>query len=194
MIPNFKTFIKESTWSRLKYMSEEEEEGENEDRSISGERSMSGERRETRNLSQAYKYWWRCIPIEIVPEYDETELKLNDFINDFIVCPLEKAMNIKKPEMIIISFWDEQGWSLFIDNNPSHGADNYTLEVNSSINHDNSVKYSEMSIEEKGWMRYLLKKKSKTLYVYPRETGISDPVYHLIDRPHFGGEKGVPLK
>ena len=112
MIPDFKTYIKESIWSDIQ------------DRS-------SGESIRKEDIKpQDYKNWWRNIPLDDAWKYKSTELRLYDFLYDLIIWPLEKVMNIEKPNVIRIYFKYEDAWYLSIYHNTSHGADNYTMEAN----------------------------------------------------------------
>lgn len=135
---------------------------------------------------QDYTHWWKNIPIDDVPKYKTSELRLYDFLYELIIWKVEKAMNIEKPNVIRIYFKYEDAWYLSIFHNTSHGADNYTLEAN-GVKHYNPIKYSEMSIGEKRSIRYRLEKKKFYVYKYSNE-------YALREEPEFNGEKGVLLK
>ena len=135
---------------------------------------------------QDYKNWWKNILIDIVPKYKSTELRLYDFLYDLIIWPLEKVMNIEKPNVIRIYFKYEDAWYLSIYHNTSHGADNYTMEAN-GVKSYNPIKYSDMSIQEKRSIKYRLEKKKFYVYKYSNE-------YALREEPEINGEKGVPLK
>jgi len=168
MIPDFKTYIKESIWSDIQ------------DRS-------SGESIRKEDIKpQDYKNWWRNIPLDDAWKYKSTELRLYDFLYDLIIWPLEKVMNIEKPNVIRIYFKYEDAWYLSIYHNTSHGADNYTMEANGTKSY-NPVKYSEMSIQEKRSIKYRLEKKKFYVYKYSNE-------YVLREEPEFNGVKGVELK
>lgn len=135
---------------------------------------------------QDYKNWWRNILIDIVPKYKSTELRLYDFLYDLIIWPLEKVMNIEKPNVIRIYFKYEDTWYLSIYHNTSHGADNYTMEANGARSY-NPIKYSDMSTQEKRSIKYRLEKKKFYVYKYSNE-------YVLREEPEINGEKGVELK
>jgi hypothetical protein len=168
MIPDFKTYIKESIWSDIQ------------DRS-------SGESIRKEDIKQQdYKNWWRNILLDVVPKYKKEELRLWDFLYDLIIWPLEKVMNIENPNVIRIYFKYEDAWYLSIYHNTSHGADNYTMEAN-GVRHYNPIKYSEMSIGEKRSIKYRLEKKKFYVYEYSNE-------YVLREEPEFNGVKGVELK
>ena len=168
MIPDFKTYIKESIWSDIQ------------DRS-------SGETIRKEDIKpQDYEHWWRNIPLDDAPKYKKEELRLWDFLYDLIIWPLEKTMKIEKPNIIRIYFKYEDAWYLSIFHNTSHGADNYTMEAN-GVKHYNPVKYSEMSIQEKRSIKYRLETKKFYVYKYSNE-------YALREEPEINGEKGVPLK
>ncbi len=99
MIPDFKTYIKESIWSDIQ------------DRS-------SGESIRKEDIKpQDYEHWWRNIPLDDAPKYKKEELRLWDFLYDLIIWPLEKAMNIEKPNVIRIYFKYEDAWYLSIFHN-----------------------------------------------------------------------------
>ena len=168
MIPDFKTYIKESIWSDIQ------------------DRSSGDTIRKEDIKPQYYENWWRNIPLDDAPKYKSTELRLYDFLYDLIIWPLEKAMNIEKPNTIRIFFKYEDAWYMSIFHNTSHGADNYTLEANGARRY-NPIKYSEMSIQEKRSIRYRLEKKKFYVYKYEYE-------YVLREEPEINGEKGVPLK
>ena len=168
MIPDFKTYIKESIWSDIQ------------DRS-------SGESIRKEDIKpQDYKDWWNNITLDDVPKYKKEELRLWDFLYDLIIWKVEKTMNIQKPGVIRIYFKYEDAWYLSIFHNTSHGADNYTMEAN-GVKHYNPVKYSEMSIQEKRSIKYRLETKKFYVYKYSNE-------YALREEPEINGEKGVPLK
>ena len=168
MIPDFKTYIKESLWSDIQ------------DRS-------SGETIRKEDIKpQDYENWWRNIPLDDAWKYKSTELRLYDFLYDLIIWPLEKAMNIEKPNIIRIYFKYEDAWYLSIFHNISHGADNYTMEAN-GVKHYNPVKYSDMSIQEKRSIKYRLETKKFYVYKYSNE-------YALREEQEFNGVKGVELK
>ena len=168
MIPDFKTYIKESIFSFLLYRS-------------------SGETIRKEDIKpQDYEHWWRNILLDDAPKYKKEELRLWDFLYDLIIWKVEKAMNIEKPEVIRIYFKYEDAWYLSIFHNTSHGADNYTMEAN-GVKHYNPVKYSEMSIQEKRSIKYRLEKKKFYVYKYSNE-------YALREEPEFNGVKGVELK
>ncbi len=135
---------------------------------------------------QDYEHWWRNILIDIVPKYKSTELRLYDFLYDLIIWPLEKVMNIEKPNVIRIHFKYEDAWYLSIYHNTSHGADNYTMEAN-GVKSYNPIKYSDMSIQEKRSIKYRLENKKFYVYKYSNE-------YVLREEPEINGEKGVPLR
>ena len=135
---------------------------------------------------QDYEHWWKNILIDIVPKYKSTELRLYDFLYDLIIWPLEKVMNIEKPNVIRIYFKYEDAWYLSIYHNTSHGADNYTMEAN-GVKSYNPLKYSDMSVQEKRSIKYRLEKKKFYVYKYSNE-------YALREEPEINGEKGVPLK
>ena len=168
MIPDFKTYIKESIWSDIQ------------DRS-------SGESIRKEDIKpQDYKNWWRNILLDVVPKYKKEELRLWDFLYDLIIWPLEKVMNIEKPNVIRIYFKYEDAWYLSIYHNTSHGADNYTMEAN-GVKSYNPIKYSDMSIQEKRSIKYRLENKKFYAYKYSNE-------YVLREEPEINGEKGVPLR
>ena len=135
---------------------------------------------------QDYEHWWRNILIDIVPKYKSTELRLYDFLYDLIIWPLEKVMNIEKPNVIRIHFKYKDVWYLSIYHNTSHGADNYTMEAN-GVKSYNPIKYSDMSIQEKRSIKYRLENKKFYAYKYSNE-------YVLREEPEINGEKGVELK
>ena len=87
MIPDFKTFIKESIWSDIQ------------------DRSMGKTVRREDVKPQDYEHWWRNIPLDDAPKYKSNELRLYDFLYETIIWKLEKTMNIKKPNTIRIYFW-----------------------------------------------------------------------------------------
>ena len=168
MIPDFKTYIKESIWSDIQ------------DRS-------SGESIRKEDIKpQDYKDWWNNIPLDDAPKYKKEELRLWDFLYDLIIWPLEKTMNIEKPNVIRIYFKYEDAWYLSIYHNTSHGADNYTMEAN-GVRSYNPIKYSEMPLPEKRSIKYRLEKKKFYVYKYSNE-------YVLREEPEFNGVKGVELK
>ena len=135
---------------------------------------------------QDYENWWRNILIDIVPKYKSNELRLYDFLYDLIIWPLEKTMNIQKPDVIRIFFKYEDAWHLSIFHNTSHGSDNYTMEANGARSY-NPIKYSEMSLPEKRSIKYRLEKKKFYVYKYSNE-------YVLREEPEINGKKGVPLR
>ena len=135
---------------------------------------------------QDYKDWWKNIPLDNAPKYKKEELRLWDFLYDLIIFPLEKTMNIKKPDVIRIYFKYENAWHLSIFHNTAHGADNYTMEANGTRSY-NPIKYSEMPLPEKRGIKYRLETKKFYVYKYSNE-------YALREEPEFNGEKGVPLK
>ncbi len=149
-------------------------------------RSRGDEMRREDIKPQDYKNWWRNILLDVVPKYKSSELRLYDFLYDLIIWPLEKVMNIEKPNVIRIYFKYEDAWYLSIYHNTSHGSDNYTMEAN-GVRHYNPIKYSEMSIGEKRSIKFRLEKKKFYVYKYSNE-------YVLREEPEFNGEKGVPLK
>ena len=168
MIPDFKTYINESIWSDIQ------------DRS-------SGETIRKEDIKpQDYENWWRNIPLDDAPKYKKEELSLWNFLYDLIIYPLEKVMNIEKPDVIRIHFKYEDAWYLSIYYNTSYGADTYTMEANGVKNY-NPVKYSEMNIQEKRSIKYRLEKKKFYVYKYSNE-------YVLMEEPKFNGVKGVKLK
>ena len=168
MIPDFKTYINESIWSDIQ------------DRS-------SGETIRKEDIKpQDYENWWRNIPLDDAPKYKKEELSLWNFLYDLIIYPLEKVMNIKKPDVIRIHFKYEDAWYLSIYHNTSYGSDTYTMEANGVKNY-NPVKYSEMNIQEKRSIKYRLEKKKFYVYKYSNE-------YVLMEEPEFNGVKGVKLK
>ena len=168
MIPDFKTYIKESIWSDIQ------------DRS-------SGETIRKEDIKpQDYENWWRNIPLDDAPKYKKEELSLWNFLYDLIIYPLEKVMNIEKPDVIRIHFKYEDAWYLSIYHNTSYGSDTYTMEANGVKNY-NPVKYSEMNIQEKRSIKYRLEKKKFYVYKYSNE-------YVLMEEPKFNGVKGVELK
>ena len=135
---------------------------------------------------QDYENWWRNIPLDNAPKYKKEELSLWNFLYDLIIYPLEKVMNIKKPDVIRIHFKYEDAWYLSIYHNTSYGSDTYTMEANGVKNY-NPVKYSEMNIQEKRSIKYRLEKKKFYVYKYSNE-------YVLMEEPEFNGVKGVKLK
>ena len=168
MIPDFKTYINESIWSDIQ------------DRS-------SGETIRKEDIKpQDYENWWRNIPLDDAPKYKKEELSLWNFLYDLIIYPLEKVMNIEKPDVIRIHFKYEDAWYLSIYHNTSYGSDTYTMEANGVKNY-NPVKYSEMNIQEKRSIKYRLEKKKFYVYKYSNE-------YVLMEEPKFNGVKGVELK
>ena len=168
MIPDFKTYINESIWSDIQ------------DRS-------SGETIRKEDIKpQDYENWWRNIPLDDAPKYKKEELSLWNFLYDLIIYPLEKVMNIKKPDVIRIHFKYEDAWYLSIYHNTSYGSDTYTMEANGVKNY-NPVKYSEMNIQEKRSIKYRLEKKKFYVYKYSNE-------YVLMEEPEFNRVKGVELK
>ena len=168
MIPDFKTYIKESIWSDIQ------------DRS-------SGETIRKEDIKpQDYEHWWRNIILDDAPKYKKEELRLWDFLYDLVIWPLEKTMNIEKPNVIRIYFKHEDTWYLSIYHNTSHGADNYTMEAN-GVRHYTPIKYSEMSIGEKRSIKFRLENKKFYVYKYSNE-------YALREVPEINGEKGVELK
>ena len=91
----------------------------------------SGEQMRKEDIpEQDYEHWWRNIPLDNAPKYKKEELRLWDFLYSLIICPLEKVMNIEKPNVIRIYFKYEDAWYLSIYHNTSHGSDNYTMEAN----------------------------------------------------------------
>ena len=168
MIPDFKTYINESIWSDIQ------------DRS-------SGETIRKEDIKpQDYENWWRNIPLDDAPKYKKEELSLWNFLYDLIIYPLEKVMNIEKPDVIRIHFKYEDAWYLSIYHNTSYGSDTYTMEANGVKNY-NPVKYSEMNIQEQRSIKYRLEKKKFYVYKYSNE-------YVLMEEPKFNGVKGVELK
>ena len=168
MIPDFKTYINESIWSDIQ------------DRS-------SGETIRKEDIKpQDYENWWRNIPLDDVPKYKKEELSLWNFLYDLIIYPLEKVMNIEKPDVIRIHFKYEDAWYLSIYHNTSYGSDTYTMEANGVKNY-NPVKYSEMNIQEKRSIKYRLEKRKFYIYKYSNE-------YVLMEEPEFNRVKGVELK
>ena len=135
---------------------------------------------------QDYEHWWRNIPLDNAPKYKKEELRLWDFLYDFIIFPLEKTMNIEKPEVIRIYFKYENAWHLSIFHNTAHGVDNYTMEANGTKSY-NPIKYSEMPLPEKRGIKYRLETKKFYVYKYSNE-------YALREVSEINGEKGVPLK
>ena len=135
---------------------------------------------------QDYENWWRNIPLDDAPKYKKEELSLWNFLYDLIIYPLEKVMNIEKPDVIRIHFKYEDAWYLSIYHNTSYGSDTYTMEANGVKNY-NPVKYSEMNIQEKRSIKYRLEKKKFYVYKYSNE-------YVLMEEPKFNGVKGVELK
>ena len=135
---------------------------------------------------QDYEHWWSNIPLDNAPQYKKEELRLWDFLYNLIIFPLEKTMNIEKPEVIRIYFKYENAWNLSIFHNTSHGADNYTMEANGTKSY-NPLKYSEMTLPEKRGIKYRFETKKFYVYKYSNE-------YTLREEPEINGEKGVPLK
>ena len=135
---------------------------------------------------QDYKDWWKNIPLDNAPKYKKEELRLWDFLYDLIIWPLEKTMNIEKPEVIRIYFKNENAWYLSVFHNTAHGVDNYTMEANGTRSY-NSQKYSEMLLPEKRGIKYRLETKKFYVYKYSNE-------YVLREESEINGEKGVPLK
>ena len=168
MIPDFKTYIKESIWSDIQ------------------DRSSGDTIRKEDIKPQDYENWWRNIPLDDAPKYKKEELSLWNFLYDLIIYPLEKVMNIEKPDVIRIHFKYEDAWYLSIYHNTSYGSDTYTMEANGVKNY-NPVKYSEMNIQEKRSIKYRLEKKKFYVYKYSNE-------YVLMEEPEFNGVKGVELK
>lgn len=164
----FKTPIDESVWSDIQ------------------DRSTGEQIRKEDIPEQDYEHWWKNIPLDDAPKYKKEELRLWDFLYDLIIYPFERVMNIQKPNVIRIFFKYEDAWYLSIYHNTSHGADNYTMEVNGTKSYY-PIKYSEMNIQEKRSIKYRLEKKKFYVYKYSNE-------YALREVPEFNGEKGVPLK
>ena len=168
VIKTFSEFINESIWSDIQ------------------DRSAGDTVRKEDIKPQDYENWWRNIPLDDVPKYKKEELSLWNFLYDLIIYPLEKVMNIEKPDVIRIHFKYEDAWYLSIYHNTSYGADKYTMEANGVKNY-NPVKYSEMNIQEKRSIKYRLEKKKFYVYKYSNE-------YVLMEEPKFNGVKGVELK
>jgi len=172
MIPDFKTYLKESVWSDIH------------------KRSNGEQIRKEDIPEQDYEHWWRNIPLDNAPKYKKEELRLYDFLYNLIIFPLEKTMNIRTPEAIHIYFKYEDAWYLSIYHNTTHGADNYTMEAK-GVSHYNPIKYSELGLSEKRGIRHRLE--TKTFYIY-KHTYNAYTEYYLREEKEYNGQKGILLK
>lgn len=173
MIPDFKTYIKESVWSDI-------------------HKRSNGEIIRQEDLpEQDPEYWWRIVPLPQAPKYSKEQLRCLDVAYDFV---LNKIRNITKdeyPEKVTIYFKNEKYWRLEIEHITPYGNDTYTINMNGGRSYT-PISWSKMTMGDKRGIRYRLE--NKKFYLYKYNLYGSKKGYILREEPEYNGEKGILLK